>query len=84
MKTWGERTYPNITPWFPGDVSPVRPGVYMIDQSRSNDTYAEEVFSYWDGKFWYQQDSEPKYAMLWVCYGPKKAPVYRWRGLLKE
>ena len=81
--TWGEKNYPNVTPWFQMKTPPVRPGVYMVDQSWPGQL-PQEVFSFWDGNSWYPQDSAPEKAMRWVCYGPKKGAFRRWRGLKGE
>jgi len=62
---------------------PVRSGVYMVDQSWPGQL-PQEVFSFWDGNSWYPQDSAPEKALRWVCYGPKKWPFRRWRGLKGE
>lgn len=36
-----------MTPWFPGDVKPVRVGVYQRHYSFENDR-----FCHWNGLFW--------------------------------
>jgi hypothetical protein len=36
------------TPWIPGNVKPVRVGVYQ----RHHDNY-DTIFSRWDGEMWY-------------------------------
>ncbi len=74
-----------LTPWFPEPVKPVRPGVYMVDQSWRPGQETEEVYAYFDGKYWYPQGSSPKDAMYTMCYGVKKGPPFKqWRGLKGE
>lgn len=41
-------TQHNLTPWFPGDVKPVRPGVYETDARGSR----LRCFQHWNGRFW--------------------------------
>lgn len=78
--------FPPLTPWFPPTKRPVRPGVYMVDQSWP-DQVEQCVFSLWDGKNWHPQGSTPEEALKWACYGPIKTGRYRphafrkWRGL---
>ena len=36
------------TPWFPGDVKPVRVGVYH----RAGRVRGQYLFSYWNGDYW--------------------------------
>ena len=75
---------PFLTPWFPPDQPPVRPGIYMVDQSWT-DRETESVYAYWDGTEWYPQGSTVKDAAYTMCYGPKKGrPFKRWRGLKGE
>jgi len=77
---------PFLTPWFPSDVAPVRPGVYMVDQSWRPGQEIESVYAYWDGIDWYPQGSSPKDAMYTRSYGPKKngQKFRQWRGLKGE
>ena len=82
-------TLPPLTPWFPPTKRPVRPGVYMVDQSHP-DQIEQCVFSLWNGKNWHPQGSTPEDALKWACYGPIKTGRYRphafrkWRGLKGE
>ena len=79
-------TFPPLTPWFPFDQPPVRPGIYMVDQSWP-DQLEQPVFSLWDGNSWYPQGSTPDDAWRYVCFGPIKSgqymqiPFRQWRGL---
>ena len=66
----------DLTPWFPADVKPVRPGVYEVQTITGR-------FAYFDGYSWgwsfatkreAERDRDPWYAMQ------KKL----WRGLNKE
>lgn len=45
----------NVTPWFPGTVKPVRPGVY---QRMLN---VEIVYAYFDGRHWF--NSSPSFVV---------------------
>lgn len=71
------------TPWFPSDVDPIRPGVYMVDQSWRPDQEIEAVYAYWDGLDWYPQGSSPSDAMYTRSYGPRQK-FRQWRGLRGE
>lgn len=83
MNDWYSK-FPSLTPWFPPNQPPVRPGVYMVDQAWRPGQETEAVFSYWDGNYWHPQGSLPDDAIKLVCYGPIKARLFRkWRGLLK-
>lgn len=76
---WKEK----LTPWFPGETKPVRPGIYMVDQSWPGQE-PQRVFSYWDGAHWYPQASKPEKVMQWICYGPRKIPFRQWCGILEK
>ena len=41
-----------LTPWFPGDVKPVRVGVYQRDYSGTTFSCHRSQYCYWNGKFW--------------------------------
>jgi hypothetical protein len=72
---------PKLTPWFPGHIKPVRPGVYETD----NQGGRGKCFQHWDGKRW-----------GYACTTAKRAAVYnepdyksawqddKWRGLAEE
>ncbi len=73
-----------LTPWFPPDKPPIRPGVYIVDQSWPGQK-TESVYAYWDGTNWYPQGTTPNDAMYTMCYGLKKGrPFKQWRGLKGE
>ena len=38
---------PKLTPWFPGHIKPVRPGVY-----EKQDPSGADDFQHWNGRFW--------------------------------
>jgi len=66
------RGRPALTPWFPGDVRPARPGVY---QRQSRD------YSYWDGRHWHAERPDMKTAYMLGDSNP--APILQsvsWRG----
>ena len=48
---------PKLTPWFPADVKPVRPGVYQIDGPLCWGEY-----SYFDGVHWNGGWPNPQHA----------------------
>jgi hypothetical protein len=68
-----------LTPWFPGDVKPVRPGVYMQWCGFELDV----GYQHWNGEFW----------GFW-CSTVEAASQYKntrastqdepWRGLMEE
>ena len=64
------------TPWFPGDVKPVRVGVYQ----RSG--HGLHPFSYWDGLHWCRSTTSPKDA---EAFGRRHVQsifqTIKWRGL---
>jgi hypothetical protein len=67
---------PKLTPWFPGHIKPVRPGVYQ----RASLTY-----SYWTGAHWVasadtvQEAARPTFFDLPSC-----VQDWSWRGLAEE
>lgn len=74
-----------LTPWFPGDVKPVRSGVYFVRQL-SNDCKSGDVifegYCYWSGVRWGSVTLEKAHAKkLAVPPGFQNKP---WRGLTKE
>lgn len=65
-----------LTEWFPGDVKPVRVGVY----ERNALFYLN--YSYWDGSVWGQLRGTPTDAWL----DRRKASLWQnfeWRGVKK-
>ena len=67
-----------LTPWFPGDVKPVRVGVYERDYLPSN----PRAYCYWAGMKWSTWRRTPRQAADGYCKpsGFQKLP---WRGVLK-
>lgn len=66
----------NLTPWFPGDVKPVRKGVY---QRRAGFL---GVYSYWNGRFWCLGDNSPFGAKdSFAISHASQAQSKPWRGL---
>lgn len=68
-----------LTPWFPGTVNPVHPGVYQ----RELHTY-NIVYSYWDGMRWYIGNQHLPYAL--ESYQQEQTSAYPhcpWRGIMK-
>ena len=73
-------TKKDLTPWYPGDVNPVRPGLYEVNYG-SHD-YPSTYYQYFDGKFWYYGHTDPKTAMN--RYNTDRTPrfyLHQWRGL---
>ena len=65
-----------LTPWFPANVLPVRPGVYEVDKYIGTHWYRR-----WDGKYWFAGNYAPEDAA-----SSKHALVmnaHPWRGLAK-
>lgn len=69
---------PELTPWFPADVKPIRPGVYATQ-------YVKDVdgFSYWDGEKWGYQ-AEDVYRAGSAGYRNFCRPLRPWRGLAAD
>ena len=55
-----------LTKWIPGDVKPVRVGVY--ERSYGN---ALPAYCYWDGKFWGMYGPTPNQAVRWKMCSKK-------------
>jgi hypothetical protein len=68
-----------LTPWFPGDVKPVRPGVYM----QWCGLELEVGYQYWNGEFWGFWCSTVEAASQYknTCASTQDEP---WRGLMEE
>lgn len=70
---------PKYTPWFSGDVKPVRPGVYETDSKGS----PFRCFQFWDGVKWGLASITP--AIAHACAGTTSlCQDDAWRGLTKE
>jgi hypothetical protein len=67
-----------LTPWFPGNVKPVRPGVYQQMCGFNRDV----GYQYWDGKVWglWSRTIEGARHDGWPA-SPQNDP---WRGLAEE
>ena len=72
-----------LTPWYPGHIKPVRPGVY---QQRSG--YEKRLgFQWWNGKKWSSWFSSAESALLHGRNGPPADLRFQndpWRGLAQE
>lgn len=68
-----------LTPWFPGDVKPARPGAY---QRRFHQGNSPIFFSRWDGETWRGVSSRPegvaktRASAVWMRL--------EWRGLAAD
>jgi len=62
-----------LTPWFPADVMPVRPGVYEVN-ARPGPWYRR-----WDGRHWFAGDHTPENAASSKC--ALFMNTNPWRGL---
>lgn len=66
-----------LTPWYPGDVKPVRVGVYERCHAHGN------RFSYWDGEYWCGWAQSPQAAK--ENMGSHSFEQYTpWRGLKEQ
>lgn len=70
-----------LTPWFPGDVKPARPGVYK--RKRPVGLRAFGCFSYWDGRRWRMSSSSLKEAGT-LPRTPSLFQQLPWRGLTQD
>ncbi len=69
-----------VTPWFPGTVKPVHPGVY---QRMLN---VEIVYAYFGGKNWYVSSPSYEQARINGKNADRVSAVQtssQWRGVLK-
>jgi hypothetical protein len=69
-----------LTPWFPPNMKPVRPGLYIASIGRRNRFYRR-----WTGKRWLygsysQEDAATMPARPW----PEKDYPLHWRGLASD
>lgn len=60
-----------LTDWFPGDVKPVRVGVYQTNSHR---------FQYWNGQWWGFFMPNPEAALKFRS-SKSASQARRWRGL---
>lgn len=70
---------PELTPWFPGNVKPARPGVYQRKLSWGT-RYAK-----WDGRVWLGYYYEPYSAAVGNHISAYQlSRDIEWRGLAKD
>lgn len=70
-----------LTPWFPGNVKPVRKGVYERDWLDGGPQW----FSYWDGKNWCFGDETAEGAKYAANMLHTSAHTnFPWRGLAQD
>lgn len=70
---------PKLTPWFPGEVKPVRRGVY----ERFTPTESTPTFQHWNGEFWGFRGS----CIDDAAHGIDKSVFqfeHKWRGLASK
>ena len=67
-----------LTKWIPGNVKPVRVGVYQRK-------YGTDVVHYclWNGNFWCSYGDTPKTAKFWKDT-PSTGQTLPWRGLAEK
>lgn len=75
-----------VTPWFPGDVKPVRVGVYQTEDANLGD---DRFYNYWDGKRWYYGHAEfhladPDISWTGDEWKDGAKSLKRWRGLAEQ
>ena len=70
-----------FTPWFPGDVNPVRVGVYERDY---HDGYS--CYCYWDGRYFGWASETPEAAKADYDRNGRQSTRQDlpWRGLAEE
>lgn len=71
----------DLTPWFPGDVKPVRPGVYQRDRSGPYD--GGPFYSEWTGCQWLVPAMSLERASKQTAVAIAQNGG-RWRGLAKD
>lgn len=75
---------PKLTPWFPGDVKPARPGVYerCYAQDMPGEMQPMKCYCYWNGKQWMTYESTPEAAAREVVVSDWQHEW--WRGLAEQ
>lgn len=75
---------PKLTPWFPGDVKPARPGVYQRSLDPCAPIHVAPLACYcmWDGKFWMVYENTPEEAA--ECRIRSAYQHEWWRGLAEQ
>ena len=69
---------PELTPWFPADVKPIRRGVYQVEQG------IVRWYSYFDGSGFGWQDLTPSEAFRNRHQMTGCAKSQTWRGLAQD
>lgn len=68
---------PKLTPWFPGHIKPVRPGIYRVWW------YLAPTYARFDGRRWMAGNHNgPADAALVVA--PASCHPLKWRGLAEQ
>ena len=70
------------TPWFDGDVKPMRVGVYERDDSATWLGDGSEAFSFWDGHYWMALSLDIDSANSRNY--PSQFQLLPWRGLARR
>lgn len=65
-----------LTPWFPGDVKPIRVGFYERQYSSSDDRQQNYDLDYWSGASWHYGNGQIKRPRDRALNQER-----RWRGL---
>ncbi|HDR9165770.1 TPA: hypothetical protein QDB28_006245 [Burkholderia vietnamiensis] len=68
-----------LTEWFPGEISPVNPGVYMVRSTY--DPYVT-LFARWDGYFWMAACTKHRIASLTYVKSATQKRI--WKGLKEK
>ena len=71
-----------LTPWYPGDVKPVRVGVYQRDYSGTTFSCHRSQYCYWNGRHWGMYGTTVSSAKRW-SYAVSGWQVLPWRGVEK-
>lgn len=71
-----------LTNWIPGNVKPVRVGVYQRKYDE-NPPARRIWYCYWNGEFWCLFDDTPEKAKYWVEF-QSTAQNLPWRGLAEK
>ena len=72
------------TPWFSGDLKPVRPGVYERMFSTWTGRHDLVQFCYFDGSAWYMHGDTVEQALSRTLLGVTASQSLRWRGVVRE